>query len=209
MRKVEPELLSSSKHNGHSCATASVSFERAVYSMGRFQVITHFCTAFPGKIFQSIFSAQYSSRSPTLKCTSHRSSAAVLCSFATFFMASAAAEPVQPQQVPTPAPPQQQQQPQQEEDTSPDRWEVNKPVERRSQILTEEYNDCWGRFWTWVSCGGPAARMRQLYVNGRLSRCEDRKGMFLQASRRSQSDSSQLLQRLSAPVRVGEAQPQQ
>jgi hypothetical protein len=90
-------------------------------------------------------------------------------------MASAAPKPVQPQQVPTPAPPpEQQQQQQQEEDTSPDRWEVNKPVERRSQILTEEYNDCWGRFWTWVSCGGPAARMRQLYVNGRLSRCENR-----------------------------------
>lgn len=66
---------------------------------------------------------------------------------------------------------QQQQQPVIEADNSPDRWEVNKPVERRSQILTEEYNDCIGRFWTWVSCGGPAARMRQLYVNGRLSRC--------------------------------------
>jgi hypothetical protein len=66
---------------------------------------------------------------------------------------------------------QQQQQPLPEADNSPDRWEVNKPVERRSQILTEEYNDCFGRFWTWVSCGGPAARMRQLYVNGRLIRC--------------------------------------
>lgn len=54
-----------------------------------------------------------------------------------------------------------------------DQWQVNKPVERRSEALSEELNDCFGRFWTWVSCGGPAARMRQLYVNGRLSRCWD------------------------------------
>jgi hypothetical protein len=55
-------------------------------------------------------------------------------------------------------------------DNSPDRWEVNKPVERRSELLTEELNDCFGRFWTWVTCGGPTARMRQLYINGKLSR---------------------------------------
>ncbi|KAF6264734.1 hypothetical protein COO60DRAFT_1654904 [Scenedesmus sp. NREL 46B-D3] len=54
-----------------------------------------------------------------------------------------------------------------------DKWLINKPVERRSEALSEELNDCFGRFWTWVSCGGPAARMRQLYVNGRLSRCWD------------------------------------
>jgi hypothetical protein len=54
-----------------------------------------------------------------------------------------------------------------------DKWLINKPVERRSEALSEELNDCFTRFWTWVSCGGPAARMRQLYVNGRLSRCWD------------------------------------
>ncbi|WIA16833.1 hypothetical protein OEZ85_013770 [Tetradesmus obliquus] len=54
-----------------------------------------------------------------------------------------------------------------------DKWLINKPVERRSEALNEEYNDCFVRFWTWVSCGGPAARMRQLYINGRLSRCWD------------------------------------
>jgi hypothetical protein len=54
-----------------------------------------------------------------------------------------------------------------------DKWLINKPVERRSEALSEELNECFGRFWTWVSCGGPAARMRQLYVNGRLSRCWD------------------------------------
>eukprot|EP00879_Flechtneria_rotunda_P015810 GHRR01016533.1.p1 GENE.GHRR01016533.1~~GHRR01016533.1.p1 ORF type:complete len:171 (+),score=50.44 GHRR01016533.1:26-538(+) len=50
---------------------------------------------------------------------------------------------------------------------------VDTLVERRSEALTEELNDCFSRFWTWVSCGGPAARIRQLYVNGKLSRCWD------------------------------------
>lgn len=67
------------------------------------------------------------------------------------------------QQQPQPAP----KQPQPPDE---DKWVVNKPVERRSELLTEELNDCFGRFWTWVACGGPAARMRQLYINGRLSR---------------------------------------
>jgi hypothetical protein len=76
---------------------------------------------------------------------------------------SASSPPQQQQQPPSP-PPQQQEE---------DKWEVNKPVEARSAALTEELNDCAGRFWTWVTCGGPAARIRQLYVNGRLSRCWD------------------------------------
>jgi len=78
-------------------------------------------------------------------------------------------QPTQQQQPPAGGQ-QEQQQSQQPQQPVEDKWEVNKPVERRSQVLTEELNDCLGRFWTWVSCGGPAARMRQLYVNGRLSR---------------------------------------
>jgi hypothetical protein len=54
-----------------------------------------------------------------------------------------------------------------------DQWTVNKPVERRTQALNEEMSDCLGCFWSWVTCGGPAARVRQLYVQGRLSRCMD------------------------------------
>lgn len=54
-----------------------------------------------------------------------------------------------------------------------DIWESSKPVERRSQALTDELHDCLGLFWSWVTCGGPGARVRQLYVNGRLSRCAD------------------------------------
>jgi hypothetical protein len=52
-------------------------------------------------------------------------------------------------------------------------WEVNKPVERRSQQLNEEAHDCLYCFWSWITCGGPGARVRQLYVNGKLSRCMD------------------------------------
>jgi hypothetical protein len=54
-----------------------------------------------------------------------------------------------------------------------DIWESSKPVERRCEALTEELHDCLGLFWSWVTCGGPGARVRQLYVNGRLSRCAD------------------------------------
>lgn len=50
-------------------------------------------------------------------------------------------------------------------------WEVNKPVERRTQALNEEMHDCLYCFWSWITCGGPGARVRQLYVNGKLSRC--------------------------------------
>jgi hypothetical protein len=50
-------------------------------------------------------------------------------------------------------------------------WEVNKPVERRTQALNEEMHDCLFCFWSWITCGGPGARLRQLYVNGKLSRC--------------------------------------
>ena len=67
---------------------------------------------------------------------------------------------------PQPSPPAQKQ----EED---DIWESSKPVERRSEALTDELHDCLGLFWSWVTCGGPGARVRQLYVNGRLSRCAD------------------------------------
>lgn len=52
-----------------------------------------------------------------------------------------------------------------------DQWVVNKPVERRTQAVNEELHDCLGCFWGWVTCGGPGARVRQLYVQGRLSRC--------------------------------------
>lgn len=54
-----------------------------------------------------------------------------------------------------------------------DQWQVNKPVERRSEELTAELQDCYDRFWTWVTCGGPAARIRQLYTTGKLSKCWD------------------------------------
>lgn len=54
-----------------------------------------------------------------------------------------------------------------------DPWEVNKPVERRSAALNEEAHDCLHCFWSWITCGGPGARVRQLYVNGRLARCRD------------------------------------
>ncbi|KAI8464755.1 MAG: hypothetical protein J3K34DRAFT_461760 [Monoraphidium minutum] len=52
-------------------------------------------------------------------------------------------------------------------------WEVNKPVERRTMALNEEMHDCLYCFWSWITCGGPGARVRQLYVNGKLSRCMD------------------------------------
>jgi len=52
-------------------------------------------------------------------------------------------------------------------------WEVNKPVERRTQALNEESHDCLYCFWSWITCGGPGARVRQLYVNGKLSKCMD------------------------------------
>lgn len=54
-----------------------------------------------------------------------------------------------------------------------DIWEVNKPVERRCTALNEEGTDCLGLFWRWVTCGGPGARISQLYVNGKLTRCMD------------------------------------
>lgn len=54
-----------------------------------------------------------------------------------------------------------------------DPWEVNKPVERRTSALNEEARDCLFCFWSWITCGGPGARVRQLYVNGKLSRCMD------------------------------------
>jgi hypothetical protein len=54
-----------------------------------------------------------------------------------------------------------------------DPWEVNKPVERRSSALNEQAHDCLYCFWSWITCGGPGARVRQLYVNGKLSRCMD------------------------------------
>jgi hypothetical protein len=50
---------------------------------------------------------------------------------------------------------------------------VNKPVERRTQALNAEAHDCLYCFWSWITCGGPGARVRQLYVNGKLSRCMD------------------------------------
>jgi len=46
-------------------------------------------------------------------------------------------------------------------------------VERRSEVLTEQLNDCFSLMWDWALCGGPKARVRQLYVHGRLQRCMD------------------------------------
>jgi len=46
-------------------------------------------------------------------------------------------------------------------------------VERRSEVLTEQLNDCFNLMWDWALCGGPKARIRQLYVHGRLQRCMD------------------------------------
>ena len=54
-----------------------------------------------------------------------------------------------------------------------DQWTANKPVERRCQALNEEQADCLACLWRWMTCGGPGARVRQLYINGRLSRCLD------------------------------------
>lgn len=47
------------------------------------------------------------------------------------------------------------------------------PVERRSEVLTEQLNDCFQLLWDWALCGGPKARLHQLYVHGRLARCMD------------------------------------
>eukprot|EP00877_Chromochloris_zofingiensis_P002781 jgi/Chrzof1/12503/Cz06g36190.t1 len=59
------------------------------------------------------------------------------------------------------------------ESSDDSQWEVNKPVQRRCDALNEEARDCFGCLWRWITCGGPASRMSQLYVNGRLSKCKE------------------------------------
>lgn len=50
---------------------------------------------------------------------------------------------------------------------------LDKPVERLSELRTEEDNDCAQILFDAFFCAGPTARIRQLYADGKMHNCFD------------------------------------